>query len=180
MPGPAFRHGASVALCPVEEEDLAFCKRLRNDPDTRWEQFAATPTNDQSIEEWFEELSKPDTEAASFLVVPDESDEPVGYVELSGVERPASHATVDYCIAPDEQGNGYAVAALDLLVDYAIAERRLHRVRTTALADDSEAHEALEVVGFVEEETRREERYVDGAHRDVVSYAVLEPEWGDA
>lgn len=176
MPGPAFRRGESVALCPVEEEDLEFCKRLRNDPDTRWDQFDATPENDQTLEAWFEELSKLDREEASFLVVPEDADEPVGYVELSGVERPASHATIDYCMVDDADG----VEAVELLVGYAIEERRLHRVRTTVLADDDAARETLAAAGFVEEETRREERYVDGTHRDVVSYAVLEPEWGDA
>jgi RimJ/RimL family protein N-acetyltransferase len=178
MPGPAFRRGESVALCTVEEDDLPYLQRLHTDPDVRWTTtFASRPENDGTIEEWFEaEVSDPKNELTSFLVTHD--DERVGYVELSGVERPASHGTLGCYVEPDVPED-VAVAALELGVGYAVEERRLHRVRATVLASDETARETLTHAGFTEEETRREEWYVDGTHRDVIGYAVLEDEWGE-
>jgi RimJ/RimL family protein N-acetyltransferase len=178
MPGPAFRRGESVDLCTVEEADLPYLKRLRTDPDVRWTTtFDSRPESDGTIEAWFEEeVSALESESASFLAVHD--GERVGYVELSGVQRPASHGTLGFYVDPDAP-EGVAVEALELAAGYAIAERRLHRVRATVLASDDAARETLTRAGFTEEETRREEWYVDGSHRDVIGYAVLADEWGD-
>lgn len=178
MPGPAFRRGDSVALCTVEREDLPYLQRLRTDPDVRWTTtFASQPESHGTIAEWFEEqVSDVESETASFLVVKD--GDPVGYVELSDVERPAAHGTLGFYVEPETR-DGVATEALQLAVGYATEERRLHRVRATVLAGAEAARRTLELAGFTEEETRREEWYVDGTHRDVVGYAVLADEWGD-
>lgn len=182
MPGPAFRTGDRVALHTVEEADLPFCKRLRNDPEIRRGMTFSRAENDQVIEEWFEEhVSETAGEGAQFLICPrDAPDEPVGFVSLFDVRRPASHADVAYCLDPDARGNGYATAAVELLVGYAIEERRLHRVNAVALAGNEASRRVLERVGFTEEETRREEKLVDGEFRDAVSYSILAEEWGGA
>lgn len=177
MPGPAFRRGDSVALCTVEEDDLPYLKQLRTDPSVHWATtFLSRPESDGTIEEWFEEeVSDVEGEDASFLVVHGAA--PVGYVELGHVERPAGAGTLGFHVDADT-GDEVAVEALELAVGYAIEERRLHRVRAPVLAADESARETLERAGFTEEETRREEWYVDGTHRDVIGYSVLADEWG--
>lgn len=178
MPGPAFRSGPTVALCPVEEADLPFIAELRNDPDVRQGLFA-TPENDETMETWFEETaSETDDETATFVVA--DGDDPVGYVELADVRRPAGHGDVRFCVAPGQRERGVGAAALDLLAGYAIEERRLTRVRAVVRAGNEPARRTLERVGFTAELTLREELYVDGEHHDAVEYALLADEWGDA
>lgn len=178
MPGPVFRRGPDVTLRTVEEADLPFLAELRNDPDVRSGAFA-TPENDETLDEWFEETaSETGDESAAFVVA--DGDDRVGYVDLVDVRRPAGHGTVRFCVAPDERERGVGAAAVELVVGYAVEERRLARVRATVLADDEAARRTLERVGFTAELTLREELYVDGAHRDAVGYALLASEWGDA
>lgn len=220
MPGPAFRRGETVSLSTVEEDDITFLQRLRNDPATRTRTSASGSENADELTEWFEEdVSALDGEDAHFLVVPtagenepaepstspaagegdgaggtseggdaeseaDRQPAPVGFVSLSGIERPAGRGEVTCTIDPSdgdsspEQVSSYAREALELLVGYAIEERRLHRVVAHAPAGDEAYREVLESAGFTAEHTQREEWFVDGEHVDVVCHAVLADEWG--
>lgn len=180
MAGPAFRRGESVALHTVEEEDLEFLGRLRNDPEIRFGMTFSTPESERELTEWFEDhVSQTDGEGAQFLVVPEEGDgSPVGFVSLFDVQRPASHGEVACYVAPAAQGRGYATEATELLVGHAIEERRLHRVVARALVDNEASRAVLREVGFTEEETQREEKLVDGEFVDVIRHSVLEYEWG--
>lgn len=122
-----------------------------------------------------------DTEAAA-----DRQPDPVGFVALSGVERPAGRGEICCTVdlpgrdVPAERRSRYAREALELLVGYAVEERRLHRVVARAPAGDEAYRGALESVGFTAELTQREEWLVDGEHVDVVCHAVLADEWGGA
>lgn len=184
MPGPAFIEGDRVGLHTVEREDLPFLERLRNDPDVRHGMTFTDPENEESLESWFEDHVSDTDEGAQFVVCPPASDnaeepepEPVGYVTLFDVARPADHAEIAYYVAPEHQGNGYATAAVELLVEYAFAEVRLHKVAARALETNAASRSVLEGIGFTPEERQREEMLVDGERLDVVRYAVLEGEW---
>jgi RimJ/RimL family protein N-acetyltransferase len=198
MPGPAFVRGDRVGLHTVEREDLPFLQRLRNDPEIRHWMTFTDPENGEALKSWFEEHVSDTDDGAQFLVCPasdegagagdgaagdgegadDPEPEPVGYVTLFDVARPADHAEIAYYVAPEHQGEGYATAAVELLVEYAFAERRLHKVAARALETNAASRTVLERVGFTEEERQREELLVDGDRLDVVRYAVLEGEWG--
>lgn len=179
MPGPAFRRGESVALHTVEEEDLEFLRRLRNDPEIRLGMTFSRPENEREMTEWFEEhVSETNGEGAQFLVVPVDEESPVGFVSLFDVRRPASHGEVAYYVDPEAQNEGYATEATELLVGHAIEERRLHKVVARAVAGNEASRAVLRKVGFTEEETQREEKFVDGEFVDVVRHSILEDEWG--
>lgn len=215
MPGPAFRRGETVSLHTVEEDDLGFLQRLRNDPANRTRTLASAPENADELTEWFEEdVSALEAEDAQFLAVPtaradvsagtspspaeedtaaageppdadaDRQPAPVGFVSLSGIERPAGRGevtcTIDRSGGDDspEQMSSYACEAVELLVGYAIEERRLHRIVAHAPAGDEAYRGVLESAGFTAEHTQREEWLVDGEHVDVVCHAVLADEWG--
>lgn len=205
MPGPAFIEGDRVGLHTVEREDLPFLERLRNDPEVRHGMTFTDPENAENLETWFEDHVSDADEGVQFVVCPAAADgadhgdesagddrpvgddaradgddpepEPVGYVTLFDVARPADHAEIAYYVAPEHQDNGYATAAVELLVEYAFAELRLHKVAARALETNAASRAVLEGVGFAPEERQREEMLVDGERLDVVRYAVLEGEW---
>lgn len=127
-----------------------------------------------------------DAEEVSEDAEADRGPAPVGYVSLSEIERPAGRGEVTCTIdlsdgdVPAERRSRYAREALELLVGYAIEERRLHRVVARAPAGDEDYRGTLESAGFTAEHVQREEWLVDGEHVDVVCHAVLADEWGGA
>lgn len=183
MPGPAFRRGDRVALCTVEEEDLDFLGRLRNDPDIRRSMTMVQPENGVRLQTWFEEhVSETEGEGAQFVVCADADGErePVGYLSLFDVSRPADHCEVAYALALEHRGNGYATDALAQAVDYAIAELRLNKVAASVLTTNDASRRVLERVGFRHDGTWLQEKFVGGEYRDVHRYSVLAAEWGGA
>ncbi|WP_276258491.1 GNAT family N-acetyltransferase [Haloglomus litoreum] len=105
--------------------------------------------------------------------------QPVGYVSLFDIQRPAGHGEVSVTVAPEYRGQGYATAAIRELVAYGIEELRLTKVRARALERNDASRAVLENVGFRVGETRREAKRVDGAHVDVVAYSLLAEDWFD-
>jgi len=204
MPGPAFRIGEDVALHTIEREDLEFVARLRNDPDIRHGVTFTRPESDVELESWFEDhVSATDTddEGAQLLIVPRDaahgtdaepdggSDEaaddarpapqPVGYVSLFDIERPAGTGEIAVTVAPEHRGQGYATDAVRELVAYGIEELRLTKVRALALVTNDASRAVLENVGFRVGEVRRELKRVDGEHVDVVAHSLLADDWFD-
>jgi RimJ/RimL family protein N-acetyltransferase len=204
MPGPAFRVGEDVALHTIEREDLEFVARLRTDPDLRHGMTLTRPESDIELESWFEDhVSATDTDdqGAQFLIVPcdatpgadtgtagdaDQAEatdqptpQPVGYVSLFDIERPAGSGEIAVTVAPEHRGQGYATDAVRELVAYGIEELRLTKVRALALVTNDASRAVLENVGFRVGEVRREAKRVDGEHVDVIAHSLLADDWFD-
>lgn len=178
MPGPEFCRGDAVALHPVEEDDLSFTQRHSNDPAIRAGMTTATPQNAYEAEQAYEQYQDDDS-GVGLLVVPVDEDDPVGSIVLFDIDETHGTGELACWITPDAQGNGYAQAATRLVLDHAFGERRLHKVVARALVGNEPSRATLEAVGFVEEGVQRDEKYVNGAFRDVVRYSLLAREWGD-
>ena len=173
MPGPTFIEGERVSLHPVEEEDAEFFQRVVNDPDVRQSIGRVEPINRRQEEEYLESLD--DTDGVQFVVVAD--DDRVGTVSLMDVTATFGNGEIGYFFAPESWGNGYATEATELVVDYAFAERRLHKVYAHVFAFNDASRHVLEKNGFEREGTQREQVYVDGEYVDVYRYGLLEDEW---
>ncbi|MFB6070536.1 MAG: GNAT family N-acetyltransferase [Halanaeroarchaeum sp.] len=174
MPGPVFRSGDDVDLCPVEEEDLPFLVRNWNAPDVRRWMPAAEPTSSADLEEKLEEW-RDDEETTRLLACVD--GEAVGSISLFHVEERSGNAFVGAFVDPDYQGNGYGRAMTAQMVDYAFNERRLHRLTAHALATNERSRATLESVGFEREGCQRDGYFVDGEYVDRVTYGLLADDW---
>lgn len=178
MPGPAFLYGERVALRTVEEEDMEFVQRNRNDPRVRSGMTTTTPRNGHAAEQAFERHSEDDS--AVGLLVTDESGAeptPVGHVVLFDVETDHGSAELAAWVDPDHWGEGYATEGTALLLDHAFYERRLHHVRARAIETNDGSRAVFERLGLEHEGVQREEKFVDGEHVDVRCYGVLAREW---
>lgn len=178
MPGPPFCRGDVVSLHPIEEEDLPFTQRHSNDPAIRAGLTTAMPQNAYEAEQAHERHQEDDS-GLGLLVVPSDQDDPVGTIVCFGIDETHGTGELACWVTPDEQGNGYAQAATRLMLDHLFGERRLHKVVARALVGNEPSRATLESVGFVEEGVQRDEKYVNGEHRDVVRYSLLAREWGD-
>lgn len=174
MPGPVFVRGNRVALRTVEEDDREFVQRNLNHPEVRPGFGSATPLTESGAADYVERFVEADDKEI-FLVCAD--GERVGEAFLFDLDEQRGQVELGYWIAPDEQGNGYATEAAELLVEYAFDQRRLHKVNARVLAFNEGSRRVLESVGFEREGLLRDAFYVDGEYVDADRYGLLEGEW---
>ncbi|MFB6205016.1 MAG: GNAT family N-acetyltransferase [Haloglomus sp.] len=176
MPGPAFRRGETVALHPIEEEDIDFLHEYANRPEIRWGLTTAFPQTRSEAEEQHEEHAGDDS-GIGLLIVPRNGEEPVGNVVGFGIDPSDGTAELAAWVAPEAQGEGYATEGTALLLEYLFAERRLHTIVARALVGNEASRASLEKVGFQLEGIQPAEKYVRGEHVDVARYSLLAREW---
>jgi len=183
MPGPVFLRNGEVTLRPVEQSDHDFFGRHANHPEVRPGFGGGAPATADDVADRIEDIAD-DDEAETFLVCADDaagddsgSVRRVGEVFLFDLYEGRGSVELGYWIAPAHQGNGYATAAAELVVDYCFTERRLHKVNARVLAFNDGSRAVLETVGFEREGCRREDFYVDGEYVDADLYGIVESEW---
>lgn len=175
MPGPVFIEGDRIELRTVEEEDIEFLTRGVNHPAIRrYISVFRMPQNRERYEETFENVDSSEN-GASLLVCVD--GERVGSVQLYPVDEGRGEANLAYWIDPDAQGNGYATAAGELVVEYGFEELRLHRISAVTMTPNAASRRVLERLGFSHEGTKRESAFADGEYVDEAQYGLLEAEW---
>lgn len=172
MPGPVFRQGKTIALCPIEEEDDEFLEQLINDPRVRREIDSFDPINRAQERDWIDSLGE---DGVHFLICVE--GEAVGTIGLNPLYEIAGVSEVGYMITPEQWGLGYATDALTTICGYAFEERRLNKVSAHAYETNPASCRVLQNAGFTEEGCLREGGFVDGAHVDVRCYGLLNEEW---
>ena len=177
MPGPVFIPGDTVDLHTIEEADLDFLQRGRNDPQV-WRAIGrAVPANGPQERRFFEEVVSADG-SVQLLVCAD--GEPVGTVGLDDTDDRSDAAELGYWVAPDHHRQGYGTAAAELLVGYVFDQLGLHRVEARVFEFNDASQTLLEGVGFTQEGVHREVAFIDGEYQDACWYGLLEDEWREA
>lgn len=174
MSHATFADGDTVSLHPLEEEDLEFVTAGVNHPRVRTMVGQSLPTSLFRERQYFQEATAR-SDALQLLVTAD--GDRVGVVELDPIDHETGVADLAIWIHPDRRRAGYAREAVELVVDYAFAELRLHKVTANAYAANAASREMLQAVGFVEEGVGREDGFVDGAYHDTHYFGLLEREW---
>lgn len=174
MPGPVFIDGDRIELRTIEKEDIEFLKRGVNHPEVRRHiTVFRTPQNTERYEETFENIDSSEN-GASLLIC---ANEPVGSIQLYPVNDGQGWANLGFWVAPDQQENGYATEACELIIEYGFDELRLHRISAVAMAPNTASRMVLERLGFVHEGTNREAAFANGKYVDDEQYGLLQEEW---
>ena len=106
------------------------------------------------------------------------SDELLGSITLSSVERVHGRAMVSFWIAPEARGQGVAAEALWLLAGWAFGSLGLARLELFIEPDNIASRRAAERCGFVREGLLRSRWVSKGRRRDSVVYGLLADELG--
>ncbi|WP_152040728.1 GNAT family N-acetyltransferase [Salinigranum salinum] len=176
MPHVTFVEGERVSLHPLEEDDLAFVTEGVNHPQVRTPVGQSFPTSLARERRYLSELNER-TDAVQLLVTAD--GDRAGVVELDPIDREAGVADLGIWIHPDRHGGGYAREAIELMIDYAFSELRVHKVTANAYATNTPSRKMLEAVGFVQEGVGREDAFFDGEYHDTHYFGLLEHEWDE-
>lgn len=165
-----------MALHTVETEDIDFVNRHANDPRIRRGLTTTEPRNRHAAEQAHERHSESD-ESVGLLVCESGEGDRVGFIVLFDIDEVHGHGQLACWVTPERQGEGVATEATALMIDYALCERRLHKVYARAVEDNTGSRAVFESLGMVEEGRQRDQKFVDGEHVDVYRYAVLADEW---
>ena len=169
-----FLEGERIVLRPIEREDLGFIREEKTDSRVRRSLGWPYPENAAQIAEYFEETLSGE-EGVHLLVVGDGA--PAGTVSFHEVSDDGRTAELGYWIAPARQGEGYATAAVRLLLAYGFEQRGFHRVEARIFERNEASRAVVEKMGFTHEGRKREAEFIDGAYRDVGLYGLLAGEW---
>ncbi|WP_082235527.1 GNAT family N-acetyltransferase [Halobacillus massiliensis] len=137
----------------------------------------ARPKNLDSLKKWREEALNSDKH---FLFSISESDNFIGYVELSGILWNQRNGWVAIAIGnPDNQAKGHGSEAMELLINYAFHELNLHRLQLTVFEYNQHAISLYKKLGFTYEGAQREFVIRDGEAYDMLMYGLLQREWSE-
>lgn len=174
MPGAVFLSGDDVTLRVPETEDREFLARNENDPRIRASRTQASPSGKAGIDRYVGgSLGRNDKTIA--LMVCNGTD-PVGFCLLNrekmGDER-YRRGELAFWIDPDMQGQGYATAAGQLLIEYAFDTLGLHKIVARVFEENHASQRVIDKLGFRQEGTFRNEVYADGDWQDYYRYGLL-------
>ena len=114
-----------------------------------------------------------------WLFAPSRTDIALGQVHLSQIFRgPFCNAMLGYSIDAAYQGQGLMHEALQAVLADAFGPRvRLHRVQANARPENIRSLALLARLGFEREGLARKYLFIDGAWRDHVMTARINPDW---
>lgn len=173
MAGPVVVDGEAVTLHRVNGDDVAFLRRTLNDPAVR-RHLLATEQSTPFEAAGSDDCTADDTRLPLLVCV---DGDPAGAVALMGIVPAFGIADIGYLVAPDYWGNGYATAAVSLLVDHGFSDRGLRTVRASVVPENEASRRVLEKVGFERERDASEQAVADGGDVSLHRYQLCKRDW---
>jgi diamine N-acetyltransferase len=162
----------TLALRPLERQDLRFVHELNNDAKIMRYWF-------EEPYETFSELSQlydqhvHDQRERRFVAV-DTDDELVGLVELIELDYIHRRGEFQIIIAPNRQGHGYATQATRLAVEYAFKVLNLRKLYLIVDKSNVSAIHVYEKCGFQHEAELIEEFFGNGAYHNALRMCMFQ------
>ena len=115
--------------------------------------------------------------AARFVLQPGAADGPVvGTCNYTNIVRgPFLACHLGYQIARSHEGQGLMTEALRATNDFVFSELKLHRIMANYRPENERSARLLQRLGFVREGLARDYLFIDGAWRDHVLTALVNP-----
>jgi diamine N-acetyltransferase len=172
-----FKHG-DLYIKAIEEDDLDFLARLRNDPDT-WPYLGTLNfTNLERQKEWLKRSSLDSTQSNFILRRKGPiGGERIGFVRMDEIDFPNRSIRVGGDIYMEYRNQGYGKKMYDLIFTYCFDFLGMNRVWLLVLDYNKRAMELYRKVGMTEEGRLREAVYRDRFWHDYVIFGLLEHEY---
>lgn len=105
----------------------------------------------------------------AFLIFRQDNEVLLGGITLSNIRRGvAQSCSLGYWMSVQHAGKGYMRRAVDLVLEFAFGELRLHRVEAACIPGNDRSLGLLEKAGFVREGYARRYLLIDGRWQDHV------------
>ena len=104
------------------------------------------------------------------------TDELIGIVELTEVLRgPLQTCWIGYYVDQPHNGNGYTTQSIRLVVEYAFALLKLHRIEAGVMPHNIGSIRVVEKAGFHKEGLSKKNVKINGKWEDHLHFAVVNP-----
>ncbi len=135
----------------------------------------AFPFTAKQIKEWYE---KDYSDRYEFTIRKLDDEEPLGFVELGGINWSAGNAWAGIGIGDRENwGKGIGTEAMRLMLKFGFEELNLRRISLGVFAYNLRAIHSYEKVGFKIEGRQREIVFRDGKRSDMIVMGIFRHEW---
>jgi ribosomal-protein-alanine N-acetyltransferase len=144
------------------------------DPPTSKERFTATYWDGQirrALEEWRSERA-----LRLHMFLREAPDRVIGRIGFSQIFRgPFQSCMLGYQIAQAQEGQGLMFEALRAALDHMFSDVKLHRIQANYMPSNVRSATLLSRLGFVQEGLAKNYLFIDGAWRDHVLTAIVNP-----
>mgnify|MGYP001298668655 CR=1 FL=1 len=160
---------------PVEEKDLSFIKKLRNDPSTWVNLTSIEMLTDQNQIEWLHSLQG--SNKKYFIACRVIDNVPVGMIRTDFIDHINSNIQIGADVAPEFRGQGYGDKIYKLFLRYCFDYLNMHRVWLLVVDYNNIGLHLYLKNGFKEEGRQREAILREGKYHDYVMMSILEREY---
>lgn len=169
--------GNQIYLRKVSPDDVndAYCRWMNEPATNRFLESRFYPHSIETLREYIVD-KQGDNLNAFFAIVLNNGDRHIGNIKLGPVD--SNHRLADIGILIGEKdcwGKGYALEAINLIVDYAFNTLNLHKVTAGCYAPNKGAIRAFEKAGFVQEGVRKAHCFFEGEYVDDVLLGLVRP-----
>ncbi len=171
-------HTDRLAIRMLTHDDVTAFTHYRKLPDVaRFQDWPMPYTRDLAHElvDEMDSLGGP-TPGVWVQLAVDAADGMVGDVAV-WLDSDATLAMIGYTLDPDHHGRGYAVEAVDAVIEWLFRRRRVHRIGATIDPRNLASARVLERCGFEYVGTARSSAFVRDEWTDDARFSLLEPDW---
>ena len=169
--------GNKVLLRAITEADTALIVRWRNQESVKKHLFSQEElTPEQHLQYLRTRVLTGQT--AQFIIVVQETQEPIGTVFLKNIDTHAQKAEFGIFIGADSaRGKGCGQEAASLILRYGFERLHLHRIWLSVFSDNLPAIASYQKAGFLREGILRQDFKRDDGYVDVLVMGILIGEW---
>ena len=169
--------GKQVYLRLMEEKDVPYKVKWINNPEFRHTLNFDYPLSEISTKKWLHNVAGNPTRK-DFFVCDIETDEPIGYGGLIGIDYKNGKAESYMGIGDQSyQGKGIGFEIRKILLDYAFTELNMNKIYAYVWKENSPMITLNEKVGFQIEGLLRQDILSHGEKRDRYIMGILKEEY---
>jgi RimJ/RimL family protein N-acetyltransferase len=137
--------------------------------------IVAFPFTAKQIKDWYEKVY---SDRYEFAIRKLDSQEPIGFVELGGINWSSRNAWVGIGIGARENwGQGIGTETMQLILKFGFEELNLRRISLGVLEYNLRAIHSYEKLGFKVEGRQREIVFRDGKRSDMIVMGIFRDQW---
>ncbi|MBS8265682.1 N-acetyltransferase [Mesobacillus boroniphilus] len=169
-----------VFIRPLNEQDIEASLDMQRRNREFFEKYSMTRSDDfytkqaqaKRIRQQKEDRSN--DAGYSFGIFKKKGDELIGAISLFQILRDdLQSAFIGYFLDKDHNGKGYATEAVELIVDFAFCELKLHRIEAGVMPHNLASIRVLEKAGFHKEGIARKNVKINGKWEDHQVLAII-------
>lgn len=125
-------------------------------------------------------LAEFDSDESVRLVIfeKEKEDTIIGTINFTSIlRRAAQYCVLGYGLDEKMQGRGYMTEALSASIDFVFKQLNLHRIMANYVPTNERSGRVLRRLGFSVEGYARDYLYLNGAWRDHILTALINPDW---